>query len=282
MLQLITPVILTYNEAPNIGRCLDGLSWARDIIVVDSFSDDRTLSIISSYPQVRCFQREFDNHASQWTFAVKETGITTEWVLAVDADYCLPEDFVAELEGLAPDSTVTGYQARFNYCISGRVLRSGVYPPVTVLYRKDRAAYEQDGHTQRLMIAGHIERLTTRLAHDDRKPLSRWLESQRKYALLEANKIVGADAEKLNLADRIRRLRVIAPLSVLIYCLILKGGLFDGWAGMYYALQRAFSELLLSLYLLEHDLWSRRRLNHQKVDSRSYAEPLKSDHVDLA
>jgi len=77
MLPHITPVILTYNEAPNIGRCLDGLGWARDIVVVDSFSDDQTLSIISAYPQARCFQRQFDNHASQWTFAIKETGITT-------------------------------------------------------------------------------------------------------------------------------------------------------------------------------------------------------------
>ena len=52
MLDQITPLILTYNEAPNIGRTLAALAWARDIVVVDSFSDDETLEIASSFSQV--------------------------------------------------------------------------------------------------------------------------------------------------------------------------------------------------------------------------------------
>ena len=71
---------------------------------------------------------------------------------------------------------------------------------------------------------------------------------------LEAKKIVSADAESLSIADRVRRLRVIAPLAVLFYCLIVRGGVLDGWAGFYYAFQRMLAELLLSLYLIEQDL----------------------------
>ena len=71
---------------------------------------------------------------------------------------------------------------------------------------------------------------------------------------LEAKKIVAADAESLGIADRVRRLRVIAPLAVLFYCLIARGGVLDGWAGFYYAFQRMLAELLLSLYLIEQDL----------------------------
>src|SRR5436853_2457479 len=84
MLDSITPLILTYNEAANIGRTLEQLRWARDIVVVDSFSDDETVEIAGSFPHVRVFQRKFDNHGAQWNFGLSETGIATEWVLALD------------------------------------------------------------------------------------------------------------------------------------------------------------------------------------------------------
>src|SRR5436190_63 len=77
MLNEITPLILTYNEAPNIARTLASVSWAKEIVVVDSFSSDNTLKIARSFPQVRTFQRAFDCHQNQWEFGLKETGITT-------------------------------------------------------------------------------------------------------------------------------------------------------------------------------------------------------------
>ena len=75
MLDQITPVILTYNEAPNIGRTLERLAWAREIVVVDSFSDDETLAIVDRTPQARLLQREFDCLANQWNFALNEARI---------------------------------------------------------------------------------------------------------------------------------------------------------------------------------------------------------------
>jgi glycosyltransferase involved in cell wall biosynthesis len=253
MLDSVTPLILTYNEAPNVGRALEQLRWARDIVVVDSFSDDETVEFANSFPQVRVVQRKFDNHGAQWNFGLSETGIATEWVLALDADYVLTLAFVDELRMLKPLATTRGYQARFTYCIAGRRLRSGVYPPVTVLYRKAGAAYSQDGHTHRLLLTGDVEAMSARILHDDRKPLSRWFESQQKYMTLEAQQLLALDANDLRTSDRIRRMRVIAPVAVLFYCLIVRGGVLDGWAGFYYAFQRMLAELLLSLYLIEHD-----------------------------
>ncbi|HEU5460200.1 MAG TPA: glycosyltransferase, partial [Pyrinomonadaceae bacterium] len=83
MLDQITPLILTYNEAPNIGRTLKSVNWAKDIVIVDSFSDDNTLEIAASFPSVRVFQRTFDSHRNQWQFGLKETGVATPWVLAL-------------------------------------------------------------------------------------------------------------------------------------------------------------------------------------------------------
>lgn len=254
MLDQITPLILTYNEAPNIGRTLEQLRWAHDIVVVDSFSDDDTLDIVSTFPNARVVQRKFDNHGAQWNFGRKETGIETEWVLALDADYVLTSELVDELRSLRPVVETNGYQARFTYCINGRPLRGGVYPPVTVLYRRASGDYRQDGHTHRLVLDGSIETLRSRILHDDRKTLSRWFESQQRYMSLEARKVLASDSETRSMADKIRRLRVIAPAAVLFYCLFVRGGVLDGWPGFYYAFQRMLAELLLSLYLIEFDL----------------------------
>jgi glycosyltransferase involved in cell wall biosynthesis len=251
MLDQITPLILTYNEAPNIARALSVLSWAREIVIIDSFSDDDTVEIATSFPNVRVVQRAFDCHRNQWEFGLKETGISTPWVLALDADYVVSHELVAELQQLRPDPGIAGYRANFVYCINGRELRSGIYPPVTVLYRREAASYIQDGHTQRIALAGRNEDLRSRVLHDDRKSLRRWFSSQARYTELEAQKLLAADTKGLGLADRLRRWRFVMPSAMLVYCLIVRGGVLDGWAGFYYAFQRASAELMLSLYLLQ-------------------------------
>jgi glycosyltransferase involved in cell wall biosynthesis len=246
----ITGLLLTYNEAPNIARTLNKLTWLRDIVVVDSLSSDDTADIASTFTNVRVFRRAFTSHAEQWTFGLTQTGIATEWVLAMDADYVLTDALVRELQGLTPDPDVAGFSASFDYCIDGKPLRNAAYPPVIVLYRRARARYEQDGHTQRLRVDGKVRPLGARIQHDDRKSLSRWLEAQARYMKLEALKLGTATAASLGLADQLRQWIVIAPLAMFVYCYLLRGGIFDGRAGLYYALQRATSELILSLFLL--------------------------------
>ena len=59
LLEQITPLLITYNEAPNIGRTLGNLTWAKQVVVVDSFSDDETLEIMRSHSSVTVYQREF-------------------------------------------------------------------------------------------------------------------------------------------------------------------------------------------------------------------------------
>ena len=253
MLDQITPIILTYNEAPNVARTLERLAWARDIVVVDSFSDDETLEIVSSFAQARVYQRSFDNFAAQWDFALKQTGIETEWVLGLDADLVLTPESIDELKSLQPPQDTHGYRAPLTYCVDGQALRYSLLPPLLVLYRRNVASYSADAHTYRVALGGDVGMLRAPILHDDRKSLRRWFQSQQQYMELEAAKILTATPDKLNFADRIRRLRIVAPLAVFFYCLI-KGGVLDGRAGLYYAMQRGAAEFLLSLYLLEHDL----------------------------
>jgi len=266
MLDQITPVILTYNEAPNIGRTLEQLRWARDVVVVDSFSDDETLDIVSRFPQARVYQRVFDDFASQWTFALNETGIQSEWVLGLDADFLLTEESVDELAKLEPPASTGGYRASLTYCVRGKQLRHSLLPRLTVLYRRKAAKYSTDAHTYRIDLDGEVSTLTAAILHDDRKPFARWLASQKSYMELEAAKLLTVPRDQLDTPDRIRRLRIVAPSAVFIYCLA-KGGIFDGAAGIYYAWQRFVVECLLSLYLIEYDL------KFRKINPRSARGP---------
>lgn len=251
MLNAITPLILTYNEAPNIARTLSKLSWAREVMIVDSVSTDETRrAATAAHPGVRWFERPFTTHAEQWNYGLTSTGITTDWVLALDADFVLTDQLVEELRSLN-GADVSGFVASFIYCINGRPLRGAAYPPVTVLYRRAAAHYVDDGHTQRVRVDGPVRPLAHRILHDDRKPLAHWLASQSRYMRLEAEKLERTPPESLTLADRLRKLIVVAPPAMFFYCWIVKGGMLDGAAGLYYALQRAAAELILSLNLID-------------------------------
>ena len=250
-LETITPLILTYNEAPNIDRTLACLAWASQIVVIDSFSTDDTLAMVQRYPQVQVYQRAFDSFAEQCNFGL--THITTPWTLSLDADYQVSPTLVDEMRALPAEPGVDGFQVPLRYGIFGQPLRGSAMPPRTVLYRTAQATYVNDGHAHRVCVHGPVGQLQGSILHDDRKPLSHWLWSQNRYMALEVQKLTNTPNQELSLGDRLRKTRVLAPFVIGIYCLIVKGGIFDGWRGLYYAWQRMLAELLLAIRLIEQD-----------------------------
>jgi len=244
----ITPLILTFNEAANIERTLARLTWAARVVVVDSFSTDDTVDICRRYANVDVVPRRFDDHTSQWNFGLDAVG--SPWVLSLDADYVLSDALVDELQR-PPSGEADGYYARFNYCVFGRRLRGSLYPPRVVLFRRERARYVQDGHTQRLEVAGEPGWLSGPIDHDDRKPIDRWFADQLRYSAQEARHLTATPVAELNRADRVRRTVLLAPPLVFAYALVGQRLLLDSWPGWYYTLQRTFAEMLLSLRLVE-------------------------------
>jgi glycosyltransferase involved in cell wall biosynthesis len=242
-------LILTFNEAPNIRRTLEKLSWAREILVVDSFSTDETLAIVQCFPQVRVLQRPFDTFAGQCNFGLQH--VQSPWVLSLDSDYVLTDELIQEFQALDANEGISGYQAAFTYCVFGQPLRACLYPPRTVLYRRANASYRDDGHGHRVEIQGPVRKLHGRILHDDRKPLDRWLSEQQRYASREADHLLQTPIAQLNRPDRLRRRIIFAPWLVLVYTLFAKRLILDGWPGWYYALQRTYAELLLSLRLAD-------------------------------
>ena len=250
----IVPLILTYNEEPNIARVLSKLDWARSVVVIDSYSNDRTKTIAKHFSNVCFHQRTFDRHSNQWNMGLECAARLGEWVLALDADYVLSDGLIDELGSLAPNDGVAGYKARFVYCIDGIPLRASLYPPHTVLYRARLARYVQDGHTQRLVLEEPVQSLVHPIFHDDRKSWHRWYANQRGYACREAEKLEECAWHALPISGKMRRVPLLSMLVSPAYLLVVKGLWRDGVKGWKYVWQRLVAE-----WLIQKSLWTKAR-----------------------
>ena len=217
---------------------------------MDSLSTDDTLTIAGRFPNVRVVQRAFDTHARQWRFATAETGIASDWILRLDADYMLEPGLRDEIAAATPAPETSAYRIGFTYCMDGRPLRASLYPAQPLLFRRGRETFVQDGHTEKLHIEGPVVPLTRRLLQS----IERWLQSQSRYQASEAEKLTSRPWSELSWPDRLRCTRVLGPIAVAVHCLFVKGLIFDGSAGLLYTAQRVTADLILSMHLLRRDI----------------------------
>jgi len=98
----------TYNEAEKIIECLETIKWADEILVVDTYSQDATLDIVSHYG-ARVIQHEYINSAKQKNWAIPQC--SHEWVLQIDADERIDPALKDEIQQVLinPPANVEGY-----------------------------------------------------------------------------------------------------------------------------------------------------------------------------
>ena len=104
----ISALVITYNEIGYIERCIESVSFADEIIVVDSYSTDGTYEYLLAQPNVRVIQNPFNNFTAQKTFALKQA--SNDWILFVDADEVVSADLRDEiLETVAGENDHVAY-----------------------------------------------------------------------------------------------------------------------------------------------------------------------------
>src|ERR1700757_3027773 len=150
----VTPVVLTFNESSNITNTLSALAWAPRVVVLDSGSTDLTEQIARSFGYVDWFLRRFDNHRAQWLYAIHETSIATDYVLAMDADMRPGVGFQDELNTFLERGEFAGASIPFEYRILGRGLMGSIYPAQIRLFPKDQVRIDQTGHSQVFSVNG--------------------------------------------------------------------------------------------------------------------------------
>ena len=261
---MISVVILTYNEETNIARCLDSVSWSDDILVVDSFSEDRTVEI-SKHHGARVIQRAFKDFSSQRNFGTEQGNLKHEWVLHLDADEIVTPELRAEL-ATAMFGDKDAYRVSLKLIFCGKFLRhAGLFPWYQVRFgRKQALRFKQVGHGQRETLEpGRIGTLKSSLLHFNfSKGLCDWIEKHNRYSTAEARQNVYGytddDVPILDLfsiaTDRrrraakkiFRRLPCRAAIRF-IYMYLFRGGILDGKAGFTYCRLLAWYEWLIVL-----------------------------------
>jgi glycosyltransferase involved in cell wall biosynthesis len=259
---MISVIILTHNEETNIARCLDSVSWSDDILVVDSFSEDRTVEI-SKRRGARVIQRAFEDFSSQRNFASEQGNLKHEWVLHLDADEVVTPELRAELPGaMLGDKDAYRVSSKLMFC--GKFLRhAGLFPWYQVRFgRKQLLRFKQVGHGQRETLEpSRIGTLKSSLLHFNfSKGLSDWIERHNRYSTAEAQQnvygyadgdvpildVLSAETDGRRRAAKkiFRRLPCRATIRF-IYMYLFRGGVLDGKAGFTYCRLLAWYEWLI-------------------------------------
>lgn len=260
---IVSVLLLTFNEAANLQRCLSALQWCDDIIVVDSGSTDGTVEMAREHG-ARVLYRAFDDFAAQRNFGLLEGQPRHEWVLHLDADEVVTEAFVRELSTLQPPVGIDAYNVPSKLMLHDRWLRfAGMYPSYQVrLGHRERLRFNQVGHGQREDIPADRVGIFQEpyLHYNFSHGLSAWLRKHGKYAEDEARLLAIGEVELQGRGSgavaRRRALKSLSwyvplalrPLARAAYMLIARRAFLDGRAGMLYVGMLCVYEAMIALH----------------------------------
>lgn len=232
-------MIITYNEMGYIERCIDSVSFADEIIVVDSYSSDGTFEYLSAHPGVRAIQHPFQDFTKQKTFAMKQA--SNDWILFLDADEVVPKPLRHEIiEVTSKPSPHVAYWFYRKFMFKKSRLRfSGWQTDKNYrLFRKSKVEFCQDRRVHEcLEIEGTSGILKERLLHYSYKRYGDYKGKMLHYGQLKALQCHESD-KPIN----ILRL-MMAPFWKFIYNYTIRLGILDGRKGLIICYLNALSDV---------------------------------------
>ncbi len=230
----LSVIVITHNEENNIVECLQSVSWAKEIIVVDSQSTDQTVYLAKQYTD-KVFVQEWLGYAGAKNFALDN--VTSEWILWVDADERVTEELVIEIKNIVCGTADinTGYEvARRAYFLGKWIKHNGWYPGYVVrLFKRKKVRFDDSRVHEKISIDGTIGRLKHDLLHYTDDTLYHYLEKFNRYTTLAAEDMKQA-GKRFSLYDIIVR-----PPFLFFKMYILRRGFLDGMHGLILAMLSA-------------------------------------------
>ena len=267
MLPNVSIFILTLNEEINVDACLESVRDFDDVVVLDSFSSDKTVELTEA-KGARVVQRKFDNWAAHQNWAMGNIEFKHKWVFYLDADERMTPELKAEITAIAAngDESRRGFSVgRTNYFMGRTIVHCYPAVPIMRFFRPEHIRYERlvnpialiDGET------GHLEHRF--LHYNFSKGLTEWFNKHNKYSLFEAKEGLKALREQdpdVSLFSKDPTLRRVAlknlalrlpgrPFVKFIYLYILRMGFLDGKAGFTYCILQSIYEYLIDLKMWE-------------------------------
>jgi glycosyltransferase involved in cell wall biosynthesis len=255
----VSAMVVCFNEEDRIEDCLESLRWCDEIVVVDSFSTDRTPDICRRYTD-RVIQRQWAGYRDQKAFAHSQT--TKDWILLVDSDERVTPELRDEiLHALTQDSGhFAGYSIpRLMHYLERWWWRGGWYPDYDVrLFRREKATWGGSDPHERILVDGKVHRLRNPLHHFSYRNIEDHLQ--------RINRFTSVSSQELKKEGGRWRLRdaLLRPLGRFMRSYILKRGFMEGVAGFYVAVSAAVYVILKYAKLWELELKEQKKIYRKR------------------
>jgi len=249
----VSAIVVCYNEEKNIGDCLASLRWCDEIVVVDSFSTDRTVDICGQFTD-RVIQRSWSGYRDQKAFAHSQA--TKDWVILVDSDERVTGELRNEIrESLDRDQgSYHGYEVpRLVFYLDRWWYRGGWYPDYDVrLFRRDKATWGGSDPHEKIIVDGPLRRLKYPLHHFSYRDIDDHIQRINRFTTISSAEL-NKERQRFRVSDALLR-----PAVRFFRSYILKRGFMDGFAGFYVALTAAVYVFLKYAKLWELELKEKR------------------------
>ncbi len=228
----LSAIIITKNEAANIGPCLDSVGFADERIVVDSGSEDETVKIAES-KNARVVQHQFDGFGAQKNFALSLA--QGDWVLSLDADERVSPALAAEIQTAMTDGRANAYEMPRLSSFCGRPMRhSGWHPDfIARLFRRGHGRFSPDIVHEQVICEGAVARLSQPLIHFPVRRLEDALSRMDRYSSAGAE-MLAAEGKRVSFASGI-----LHGLWSFLRGYIFRAGFLDGRQGFLLAVANA-------------------------------------------
>lgn len=260
----VSVMIFTLDEEIHLPSCLASLGWCDDVIVVDSFSRDRSRAIAEA-AGARFVQHAFEGFGSQRNWAMDNVPLKHDWVLVLDADERVPAELAAEMGRVVAGgpADIAAYRLRRRFHMWGRWLRhSSLYPTWVVrLVDRRRVRYVNRGHGETQEVDGRIGDLEHDLIDENLRGIDEWFERQNRYSRKDADYELDHERGGIGWAGLLARdplarratLKRIAwrmPARGALYFLysyVWRGGFRDGRDGLVFCLMRSIYQSMVAI-----------------------------------
>ncbi len=243
----ISAFVITYNEAAHIAECLESLDFCDEILVVDSFSEDETVSIAKSYG-ARVLQHKWEGYRGQKAFGL--VSVTHEWVINIDADERISPELKESILSVSScsDDGINGYYINRLVYYLGRWWRNGGWYPEYRLrfFRKSKATWGGTDPHEKVEVEGKTEKLTGDIYHYTYKNLEDQFERLQNFSTVAAKEDF-IKGKKFSLAKLL-----ISPVVRTLKFYILKRGYREGVAGLVVAMAEGYYTFMKYAKLWEH------------------------------
>jgi len=229
---MLSVIIITKNEAFHIGRCLDSVSWADEIIVLDSGSEDNTTEICQRYTN-KVFINDWLGFGIQKQRALDHA--KSDWVFSIDADEVVSPELKAEIQAAMLESSFNGYEIpRLSSYCGKQIRHSGWYPDYVLrLFKRETGCFTDHVVHERIIVQGVVGQLSVPLLHDAFINLEEVLHKVNSYSSLGANML-----HQKNVSSSLSK-AIFKALWTFIRTYGLKGGFLDGQQGLMLAISNA-------------------------------------------